>query len=220
MKANDESPEGPSQAGPGPGPTPRVYTTIDVARRLGVSLQTVQRWVDAGQLRAWKTPGGHRRIDAASAERLFRQQAENLGALDAAGLAGPAGAGTEPAPLTAVIVDDDPMDRALLVALVQQALPLARVEAAADGFQGLVVIGRLAPAVVVTDIHMPHIDGFEMLRSLLEGPGPRPRTLIAVSARSPQDLAGLGALPEGVQLFGKPLDAQRFIAALREALPS
>ncbi|MDE2082504.1 MAG: response regulator [Burkholderiales bacterium] len=210
MNTSDETPVGPHQ-----GSAPRVYTTIDVARRLGVSLQTVQRWVDAGHLKAWKTPGGHRRIDAASAERLFRQQDERLGALAATEPARGAGAGTVAAPLVVVVVDDEPLDRALMVDLVQEALPNARVEAASDGFQGLVVIGQLAPAIVITDIHMPHIDGFEMLRSLLEGPGLRPRRLIAVSAYAPDDLAALGTLPEGVLLFGKPLNPQRFIAALR-----
>ncbi len=58
--------------------SPRAHTTVAVAKRSGVSLQTVQRWFDAGHLKAWKLLGGHRRIDAASAERLFlRQEAAN-----------------------------------------------------------------------------------------------------------------------------------------------
>jgi excisionase family DNA binding protein len=50
---------------------PRTYSTVEVARRLGVSIQTVQRWVDSGKLKAWKTFGGHRRIEAESAEKLL-----------------------------------------------------------------------------------------------------------------------------------------------------
>ncbi|XVJ69915.1 MAG: excisionase family DNA-binding protein [Rhizobacter sp.] len=49
----------------------RTYSTVEIARRLGVSIQTVQRWVDSGKLKAWKTLGGHRRIDAESAEALL-----------------------------------------------------------------------------------------------------------------------------------------------------
>lgn len=52
---------------------PRTYSTVEIARRLGVSIQTVQRWVDTGKLKAWKTLGGHRRIDAESAEALLKK---------------------------------------------------------------------------------------------------------------------------------------------------
>lgn len=39
-----------------------LLTTSEVAQRMGVSLRTVQLWVDAGLLAAGRTPGGHRRI--------------------------------------------------------------------------------------------------------------------------------------------------------------
>lgn len=191
-------------------PGPRSYTTIEVAKRLGVSMQTVQRWVDAGHMKAWKTLGGHRRIDAASAELLFSQQEGEVGLADFA-----ESDGVETA-TAVVVVDDDPVDRTLLVTLVQLALPGATVEAAANGFQGLIAIGKTLPQVVVTDIHMPHMDGFEMIRTLLLDQAVRPTTLIAVSALSKQELAALGTLPPEVQLFTKPLDQARFTVALQQ----
>lgn len=189
---------------------PRSYTTVDVAKRLGVSLQTVQRWVDAGHLKAWKTLGGHRRIEAAGAELLFKEQAARIGAMENV----PASV-TSAAAVSVVVVDDDPLDLALLVMLVHKALPRANVEAAANGFQGLVAVGKASPQIVVTDIHMPHMNGFEMIRSLLEDAALRPRTLIAVSALSRQGLSEMGTLPPGVQVFTKLLDQNRFVAALR-----
>lgn len=180
---------------------PRSYTTVEVAKRLGVSLQTVQRWVDAGHLKAWKTLGGHRRIEAAGAELLFQEQDARIGAVAP--------------PVSVVVVDDDPRDLALLVMLVRKALPDANVEAVANGFQGLVAVGKSLPQIVVTDIHMPHMNGFEMIRSLLEDEAARPRTLIAVSGLSRQELAEMGTLPPGVQIFTKPLDQGRFVAALQ-----
>jgi excisionase family DNA binding protein len=191
---------------------PRSYTTIDVAKRLGVSLQTVQRWVDAGHLKAWKTLGGHRRIEAAGAERLFKEQEDRIGAGEGSNAVSAAAS-----PASVVVVDDDPLDRALLVALVQMALPNAAVEVAANGFQGLVAIGKTAPQIVITDIHMPHMNGFEMIRNLLEEVEDRPLTLIAISALSGKDLAALGSLPSEVQVFTKPLDRERFVTALRSA---
>ena len=65
---------------------PPSYSTAHLARRLGVSVPTVQRWVDLGHLKAWKTVGGHRRIDAESAENFIRVQTQQRGgeATDAA----------------------------------------------------------------------------------------------------------------------------------------
>lgn len=39
-----------------------ILTTAKAAQLLGVSVRTVQLWVESGQLPSWKTPGGHRRI--------------------------------------------------------------------------------------------------------------------------------------------------------------
>jgi excisionase family DNA binding protein len=195
---------------------PRSYTTIAVAKRLGVSPPTVQRWVDAGYLKAWKTLGGHRRIDAQSAEQLFAaQQAVAATAGD-----GPAPVAASVAAATVLIVEDDAIDRELLSHLVRKALPGARIEMAENGFQGLLLAGRVAPGVVVTDIHMPHMNGLEMIRQLLADGATRPHAVLAVSAYAENDLGALGQLPGEVQFFSKPVDEARFIAALRDAQAS
>ena len=48
-------------------------TTRDAALQLGVSLRTVQLWVEAGTLPAGRTPGGHRRIRQADVTALREQ---------------------------------------------------------------------------------------------------------------------------------------------------
>jgi len=48
----------------------RYCTTAEAARSLGVSIRTIQLWVDGGVLAAWKTVGGHRRITLDSLVRL------------------------------------------------------------------------------------------------------------------------------------------------------
>jgi excisionase family DNA binding protein len=189
---------------------PSSYSTAYVARRLGVSVPTVQRWVDAGHLRAWKTVGGHRRIEAESAERLFRSHAGQA----AAGVAAPAGA-----PVSVVIVDDNPDDRELLVVLVENALPGVAITVAENGFQGLVAIGRHAPRLVVTDIAMPHMDGLRMLREIAGHAEVKPGAMIAVSSRTPAQLAAQGGLPPGVRFVAKPIDPAVFAAAVQAALP-
>jgi excisionase family DNA binding protein len=190
----------------------RSYRTIEVARRLGVSLQTVQRWVDSGQLKAWKTLGGHRRIDADSAEALFRTQMPEA-------LAGNATPSTGVATRQVLVVDDDPLDLELMVALVGQVLPDASIDVASDGFQALLMVGNAAPGILITDVNMPHMDGFEMLRSLAQSKLKAPDTIVAVSSLSPSDLAARGRLLPGVHFLSKPVDREHLATLLGVSSP-
>ena len=189
------------------------YSTADVARRLGVSVPTVQRWVDSGHLKAWKTVGGHRRIDAQSAEDFFRSHGQLLREASE-----PAGA-MQPA-LRVMIVDDNPDDRDLLSAMVESALPAAAVSLAENGFQALVAIGQAVPDIVITDITMPHMDGLEMIRHLCARSVVRPRLIVAVSSRTPAQIRKLGGVPPEVTFLSKPVDPLRLAQTLREAAQS
>ena len=194
-------------------PSPQSYSTVEVARRLGVSLQTVQRWVDAGRLTAWKTLGGHRRIEAASAERLFAEHESRLGPAEAA----PA-PGAPSATPSALIVEDNELDREVLVELLTRVRPGVRIETVGDGFEALIAIGRSDPDILITDVHLPHMDGIEMLRRL--SVDARPRQIVAVSAFTADDLPALRALPAGVRFLRKPIDAQRLAEALGATGPA
>lgn len=194
----------------------RSYSTAEIARRLGISPQTVQRWVDSGRLKAWKTPGGHRRIDASSAELLFAEQEQRMGKGQTEAM--PQAADGALAAVNVVIVEDDPLDRELVSTLVQLALPEARLLVAGNGFQGLVLIAKWRPAIVITDVHMPHMDGFEMIRNVLADTETRPRMMIAMSAKTEKELRDFGQLPAEVRLFHKPLDRKTFMGALQACL--
>lgn len=197
---------------------PRSYSTSEVAKRLGISTQTVQRWVDSGQLKAWKTMGGHRRIEAEGAELLFRLHGLTIsgeGASEAFPDT-PTAEGTQA--MSVLIVDDNPVDREVLALLLEDALPSAQVAAATNGFHGLIAVGRMAPDILITDLMMPHMNGFEMLKHLQTGCAVRPRLIVAVSSNSLAELAPRGTLPDGVLFLQKPLDPDEFTDILRRAL--
>lgn len=180
------------------------YSTAEVAQRLGVSAPTVQRWVDLGVLKAWKTVGGHRRIDAASVDEFMAAQRLP---------------GAPPAPARrafpmVLVVDDNPDDRDLLQALVEATLPGAIVRLADSGFEALVAIGRDAPDILCTDIVMPHMDGMEMLRHLASARTPGPRSIIVVTSLRDERLDALAELPLALQLLHKPIQPEAFAAAL------
>lgn len=184
------------------GGTSKSYSPRQLADLLGVSVQTVQRWADAGHVKAWKTPSGHRKIDGASAEALIR-------AMRSAG-----GEGQAEGSLRVLVVDDDAAALSVVEMLVEETLPTALVTRAENGFVALQAMGRATPDILVTDIVMPHIDGLQMLRHVTAQPS-RPALVIATSVLSHEELEERGGLPDGAIFLPKPLDQAAFKALLR-----
>jgi excisionase family DNA binding protein len=198
-----------------PPAAPASYSTAQVARMLGVTMPTVQRWVDQGLLKAWKTLGGHRRVDAASADALLQER--RAIALPVA----PADAADGARPLRIVVIDDNPDDRDLIAAVCQEAFASrCEITLAENGFQGLVAIGAQVPDLVVTDIVMPKMDGLELIAQLSRHASAAPRLIVAVTSLAPDELPPGPALPAGVRLLRKPLDSQRLVELLRAGLPT
>ena len=188
--------------------SPPSFSTAHLARRLGVSVPTVQRWVDLGHLKAWKTVGGHRRIDAESAEEFIRVQMQQRGGAPAEAVV----------PFTVLVVDDNADDRDLLQALVEIAVPGARITCADNGFDALIEIGKAMPDLIVTDISMPYIDGVQMIRHLATHGEARPPAIVAVSSHTPAHVEKLGGLPPGVTLLAKPVEPDRFVETVNLVL--
>jgi DNA-binding NarL/FixJ family response regulator len=69
-----------------------------------------------------------------------------------------------------VIVDDQPLVRMGLRMLVEDEPDVSLVGEAADGVQGLAVVGQQRPDVVLMDVRMPVLDGIETLRRLVADP--------------------------------------------------
>ncbi|MFO1418349.1 MAG: response regulator [Methylotetracoccus sp.] len=79
-----------------------------------------------------------------------------------------------------VLVVDDNRDAADSLALVADGLG-AKVEVVYDGEAALAILGRFRPDVVLLDLGMPGMDGFEVAEQIRKSPGGRSVTLVAVS---------------------------------------
>lgn len=49
---------------------PFDLSAADAAKFLGVRPKTIRAWADAGEIRGWRTPGGHWRFRRSDLERL------------------------------------------------------------------------------------------------------------------------------------------------------
>lgn len=180
------------------------YSTIEVARLLGMAVRSVQMMVDRGELDAWKTPGGHRRISRASVDRwrASRQQRSDSAAVPpAAGAAAvvPATAAASAPGRSVLLIEDSVHYQNLISLLVRQQFPGVPLQVADDGIAGLAMAGRLHPQVMIVDILLPGIDGATLITSLRSHPQFNGIKLIVVTsldddARAPYAFA-LAGLP-------------------------
>jgi len=223
-------------------------TTRQAAARIGVSHRTVQMWVENGALQAWKTAGGHRRITIASVERLLERRRSALaghGERAAAGSAAPAANAMRAAaaaaitaalavipqaalaapptvpgepPRSVLIVDDDPMLLRLYELEISTWNMDISVRKASNGIEALARVGEARPDVLLSDLHMPGLDGFGMIRALRGDPSTASLPLVVISGLDKPTVLSMG-LPADVPFFTKPAPLAALRAAVTSALP-
>lgn len=172
---------------------PEFLTTRDAAAMLGVALRTVQLWVEKGSLSAWKTVGGHRRIVRESVETMLAQQRAAIEELNSQKTR------------TLLVVEDDPVYLELFRLKVKEWAQPPTMISASDGFEGLMKIGEHKPDIVVSDLRMPGMDGFQMIRRLRVCPETAETLIIVMTALSDAEIEAEGGLPETVPVLKKPL---------------
>lgn len=180
-------------------------TTREAADLLGVSVGTVQLWVESGLLKAWKTAGGHRRVLRESIESLLHR-APTL-AVATAPMDLEWGGLTRK--LKILVVEDDlPLQRLYQVNLSRWDMA-PQVTVLHNPIAALLHIGRHPPDLLITDLHMPGVDGFYMLRALENAPHVENTTIVVVTGLDAADIAQRGGVPKGIDILPKPVPFAR-----------
>jgi excisionase family DNA binding protein len=190
-----------------------LMTTREAGEKLGVAVRTVQLWVEAGLLPAWRTAGGHRRISRDAVEALVAERAQMLGPVVVPSVK------TPPAARILVVEDDPIMLRLTVQVIMAWKLPIELITAV-NGFEGLLRIGEVRPDLVITDLNMPGMDGFQMLQTLKRpGSGYESLKVVVVSGLNGQEIAEGGGLPVSVTFLPKPVHYGELEALVRASLP-
>jgi excisionase family DNA binding protein len=192
-----------------PNASTETYTTIEAARLMGLAVRSVQLMVDRGELQAWKTSGGHRRIARDSVHRWLagRQGGAAAPAAGASvGTAGAAAAGAaRPARVPRVLLIEDSVHYQNLVRLlVAQKFPQVELQVADEGIAGLAMAGRLQPDVLIVDILLPGIDGATLITSLRSNPQFSASRLLVVTSLDEGQREPYAFALAGVPVVHKP----------------
>ena len=133
-----------------------ILTGPEAAKHCAVNRVTMWRWIKSGNLKAWVTPGGHHRIRIEDLESFLRKK-------------GKYHLLQKPFQKKSIlIVDDDP--------LIQKAFTKSlrihgyETEVAMDGFDAGIKVMRLKPDLIILDLIMPGMDGFEVCNHVKSNP--------------------------------------------------
>ncbi len=183
------------------GRDPEWLTLGKAAHFLGVAQSTLRKWSDQGRLPAFYTPGGHRRFRRGDLEAFLVRSGSGRG---------------RSGPLV-LIVDDDDAIRAFVRTALEQEGYAVREAGSADA--GMAAIDEAKPDLILLDVLMPHVDGWEMLRRIQErhGAGAIPVVMFSgsVDATSQRDATSRGARG----FVGKPFDLEELVGQAKAVAP-
>ncbi len=129
----------------------------------------------------------------------------------------PAGGGVGTT-LRVIYIDDNPINTMLMAAMFER-LPGLSLQCETDPRAGVALAVAAPPALLLVDIQMPGLDGYQVLRLLRANPATKAVPAIAVSANAmPHDLAR-GRAAGFADYLTKPLELLRLQAALQVMLP-
>jgi excisionase family DNA binding protein len=226
------------------GPGARMLTTREAALRLGVSLRTVQLWVEADILPAARTPGGHRRIphNAVEAlalstglggEPLLRSSARASplrGTMlvepvlaqscpDRPSIGGAGGPTLAMGQIDVLLVADDMDWQARCERAFLPFGTAVKLRCAETGYLALLQIGQCAPDMLITNLELPGMDGLAMLRTLQRCESMFEMHVLALTHLDEQELLRRGGVPDGVELLQLPVSAEAVAMRVGRRLP-
>ena len=193
-------------------------STIEVAQMLGLAVRSIQLMVDRGELQAWRTSGGHRRISRASVAQWLASRQD--------GLQDPH---STPAPSFApnntrshyhvLLIEDSAHFQNLVSLLLAKHFPKAVLHLANDGISGLTKFGQVQPDCLLVDILLPGIDGAALVTTLKSDPQFARCQLVIVTGLTPTQLSPYEFALQGLPIIHKSQLANALVPLLAQTIP-
>ncbi|MEZ6046049.1 MAG: response regulator [Planctomycetaceae bacterium] len=184
-----------------------VLTTGEVARYCSVHFRTVLRWIERGDLKAYKLPGrGDNRIRIEDFLDFLAEHdmpiPEELG---------------EASNNKILIVEDEPR----MARCIQRVLHGSKYETvvATDGFRAGAYLKTYQPKVMTLDLQMPGLSGFDVLTFVRATKELCDTRILVLSGLGEEDLAQ-ASLAGADAVMSKPFDNDELLATIKHLMES
>lgn len=132
-----------------------ILTVFKASKQCNVSPKTIINWVESGHIIAYKTVGGHRRIKQSDLVAFMIKQ----------GIPLPEDTPAEKR-TRILVVDDDPIIVETIVQSLEEDEHDYEVISASDGFEAGIQVSHFKPHLLILDIMMPDIKGYEVCKKI------------------------------------------------------
>ncbi len=152
-----------------------VLTTFEAAEICNSSLNSIKRWIQSGEIDAYRTPGGHYRICRDDLKKFLIRN--NI----------PFKSNRIPVKRKVLIVDDDQLVRNSISKKLGKLNSSFDVLTASNGFEAGTIVAQNMPDIIILDLMMPVMDGFSICRGIKESPFTKNIIIIAITGFANQE---------------------------------
>jgi excisionase family DNA binding protein len=148
-----------------------TLTVFNASKYCNVSSKTIINWVEAGQLKDYRTDGGHRRIKKSDLEIFMRSKGIPIPVEEDEGTR-----------KKILVVDDDLIIVESIVMALEEDEFNYEVISASDGFEAGLQVNHFNPDLLILDIMMPDIKGYEVCKKIKTNDKTKNTKIIVLSA--------------------------------------
>ncbi|MFW6414670.1 MAG: response regulator [Verrucomicrobiota bacterium] len=184
----------------------RNLTTGEFAKYFGVGHRTVLRWIREGYLDAFQLPGrGDNRIPIEEGARFMREHNIPL----------PSEIAQAVSPVKVLVVDDDESMTNMIRNHLQDYD--FTIHTAADGLKAGAALMELRPELLILDLCIPKLDGFEVLKFVRQTSELKKTKILVVSGLA-QDQLDKARESGADRVLGKPFEPDELLKAVGSLL--
>ena len=132
-----------------------ILTVSQASKYCKVAPKTIINWIEAGHINAYKTVGGHRRIKKEDLDNFLEEH--KMPSFDQS---------EENKRKKILVVDDDKIIVETIVQSLEEDANDYEVISAADGFEAGIQVSHFKPDLIILDIMMPDINGYEVCKKI------------------------------------------------------
>jgi len=172
-------------------------STREIAEYCGVSSVAAWKWIKAGKLQAFRNANGHYRVDRAVFKAFLKSRGDEVDPTF-----------FEPGTRRILVVDDEEAILEVANRALLQFGDDVEVATARDGFEAGLQVATFRPDLLILDLMMPGVDGFQVCRMLRQSPATLHTKILIITAYGSHENIQR-ALDAGANDFmHKPVDLQ------------